>query len=647
MNRIYLIFIVVLGLLLRLYFLQHNDFVIDSDEAIVGLMAKHILQGTRYPIFYYGQDYMGSMEGILTSLVFSLFGQSNVCLKVVPLLFSVLHIWLTYLIARHFVSPRFSLLAAAFCAFGPNALILWSSKTRGGFIEIVALGSLCFLLAFKILDLKKFKSSLFLLTFLLGLGWWTNNQIVFYIVPMALFCGFYVFKNSTYLEFIKLALISVFSFLIGSAPFWYANIFLEPQWATFKVLFGGTENVNVISNFKGYLSDAIPMILGAKKFWTETDFFWGATVLGYLLIVLAIFFSWRFLSTNNSRKKLSLILSFVFTVALVFCFSKFGWLSQAPRYLLPLYSVLPVLYAIAAAAIFNFLGKQSSLLYALCVFLLQLYPLFTANGMLEGTPFVFGGQRVEKDHTALYKWLENEGYSYVDTNYWIGYRLAFETNERVKFQVFGEPQTVRIKEYQEGGLEQPLVYLLVPSEAAQVKNNLSRFGFHFRETLLGGYVVLDKIEATWKLGKQIPLTKEQIHSELKPEALPLMVDGDSSTRWGSAKPQAPGMSVDIDLSSYNRQITALELDFGNFSHDAPRHLQVLGQDLDGKWQVLSDLGDLGDAFSYFPDAQGRPSKKWIIRFSARNLRTIRLLQQGKHQIFDWSIAELKVYDNGI
>ena len=266
MNRIYLIFIVVLGLLLRLYFLQHNDFVIDSDEAIVGLMAKHILQGTRYPIFYYGQDYMGSMEGILTSLVFSLFGQSNVCLKVVPLLFSVLHIWLTYLIARHFVSPRFSLLAAAFCAFGPNALILWSSKTRGGFIEIVALGSLCFLLAFKILDLKKFKSSLFLLTFLLGLGWWTNNQIVFYIVPMALFCGFYVFKNSTYLEFIKLALISVFSFLIGSAPFWYANIFLEPQWATFKVLFGGTENVNVISNFKGYLSDAIPMILGAKNF---------------------------------------------------------------------------------------------------------------------------------------------------------------------------------------------------------------------------------------------------------------------------------------------------------------------------------------------------------------------------------------------
>ena len=267
--------------------------------------------------------------------------------------------------------------------------------------------------------------------------------------------------------------------------------------------------------------------------------------------------------------------------------------------------------------------------------------------MLEGTPFVFGGQRVEKDHTALYKWLENEGYSYVDTNYWIGYRLAFETNERVKFQVFGEPQTVRIKEYQEGGLDQPLVYLLVPLEAAQVKNNLSRFGFHFRETLLGGYVVLDKIEATWKLGKQIPLTKEQIHSELKPEALPLMVDGDSSTRWGSAKPQAPGMSVDIDLSSYNRQITALELDFGNFSHDAPRHLQVLGQDLDGKWQVLSDLGDLGDAFSYFPDAQGRPSKKWIIRFSARNLRTIRLLQQGKHQIFDWSIAELKVYDNGI
>ncbi len=45
----------------------------NADEAIVALMARHILQGD-YPLFFYGQAYMGSLDAFLVALVFRLIG---------------------------------------------------------------------------------------------------------------------------------------------------------------------------------------------------------------------------------------------------------------------------------------------------------------------------------------------------------------------------------------------------------------------------------------------------------------------------------------------------------------------------------------------------------------------------------------------
>src|SRR4030067_2555737 len=54
-------------------FLLVSDVVpFNSDEAIVALMAKHILEGDR-PIFFYGQAYMGSLDAWLVALGFKLF----------------------------------------------------------------------------------------------------------------------------------------------------------------------------------------------------------------------------------------------------------------------------------------------------------------------------------------------------------------------------------------------------------------------------------------------------------------------------------------------------------------------------------------------------------------------------------------------
>jgi hypothetical protein len=57
----------------------------NSDESTIGLMALHIVQGREHPVFFYGQNYMGSGEAWLAAGLFGLFGTSLVALRL-PLL---------------------------------------------------------------------------------------------------------------------------------------------------------------------------------------------------------------------------------------------------------------------------------------------------------------------------------------------------------------------------------------------------------------------------------------------------------------------------------------------------------------------------------------------------------------------------------
>lgn len=210
--------ILALGLVLRLLPLFATNWTIDSDEAIVGLMAKHFSEGKPWSIFYYGQNYMGSLEPTLVAALFLLTGPSAVALKAVPLLFSLAHIVLVYLLAREFASRRAGLVAAGLTALAPSALVQWSAMARGGFIELVAIGSLCLLLTARFLkrDAKSLRDFA-ILSFLLGLGWWVNNQIVFYAAAIALVCGYVLLREVSWTRLGKFILVGGAVFAFGGA----------------------------------------------------------------------------------------------------------------------------------------------------------------------------------------------------------------------------------------------------------------------------------------------------------------------------------------------------------------------------------------------------------------------------------------------
>jgi hypothetical protein len=74
--------IVLLVVLLRsLVFVFWEQSYYDSDQAIVGLMAKHLIEGRAFPVFFYGQSYMLGVEAYLAAPVFLIAGISVATLK--------------------------------------------------------------------------------------------------------------------------------------------------------------------------------------------------------------------------------------------------------------------------------------------------------------------------------------------------------------------------------------------------------------------------------------------------------------------------------------------------------------------------------------------------------------------------------------
>ncbi|HEY2432475.1 MAG TPA: hypothetical protein VGI12_07350 [Vicinamibacterales bacterium] len=93
-------FVVIVAVIWRsavLVFWQQAQF--DSDQAVFGLMAKHLSEGRAFPVFMYGQSYILGVEAWMAAPLFLLFGPSVAALKL-PLL--IINVTVAVLLLRLF-----------------------------------------------------------------------------------------------------------------------------------------------------------------------------------------------------------------------------------------------------------------------------------------------------------------------------------------------------------------------------------------------------------------------------------------------------------------------------------------------------------------------------------------------------------------
>src|SRR5499427_10458023 len=117
----------------RLPFLLRADRFFDADEAVEGLMARHVLTG-EHPLFLWGQRYKGVPEIYLNAAVFRATGASVVSLKAVTLACFIVFLCVNFRLLERVCSRRIAWIATALFIAGPPSLVLW---TLSGSAEVV------------------------------------------------------------------------------------------------------------------------------------------------------------------------------------------------------------------------------------------------------------------------------------------------------------------------------------------------------------------------------------------------------------------------------------------------------------------------------------------------------------------------------
>src|SRR6266478_1276924 len=105
---------------------------VHSDEAIIGLMGKHILEGRHFPFYMYGQPYNAgaAWEAYLASVAFALFGVGVVPLKGCIVVLSLLCLFVFYRMGCALYDRRTAVFATVAFALTPS-LLKWHFQVRG------------------------------------------------------------------------------------------------------------------------------------------------------------------------------------------------------------------------------------------------------------------------------------------------------------------------------------------------------------------------------------------------------------------------------------------------------------------------------------------------------------------------------------
>jgi hypothetical protein len=342
-NIPYFLIILAVGLLVRFWPLSTLPF--DSDQAIVGLMGKHILEGA-FPWLYYGDPYSGILEPTLAAGAFLFLGINRTSLHLIPFIFSILFILSIYQLGNRLYNRAVGLMGMMLAALPPFYFGLYSAMAYGGYIEILWLGNLILLLSFTLADTRKpFPPGiLFFLGLLWGIAWWTYPLAAIYLITSGLF----LVLNRKEMVTRGQGIVPAAGFFIGSLPFWLwngSNLFPFLRFTHSGPSAGLLHKIslllaNILQAFVLPIRNELAFLVPSAK----VILIAGFIILLFFLtgvVGLAVGLIRRKAASWKSGADFLLLLFFVVFI-LLYTGTRFVESHDALRYLLPLYSLFPL-----------------------------------------------------------------------------------------------------------------------------------------------------------------------------------------------------------------------------------------------------------------------------------------------------------------
>lgn len=136
-ERVAIAVAILLVLFRCLVYLLYDHANFDSDQAIIGLMTRHLVEGRAFPLFLYGAGYMLAVGAWLAAPWIAIFGSTVAALHAsVVLTNAIVAALLVHGLVRHVgLRPLHALAASAFFVVPAPAAAKYISEAAGGNVE--------------------------------------------------------------------------------------------------------------------------------------------------------------------------------------------------------------------------------------------------------------------------------------------------------------------------------------------------------------------------------------------------------------------------------------------------------------------------------------------------------------------------------
>jgi hypothetical protein len=518
----------------------------NADEAVVALMARHILQGER-PLFFYGQAYMGSLDAFLVAAAFRLIGFEVWGIRLVQILLYggtvITTAWLGKSISGKW---QVGVIAAWLLAVPTVSMTLYTTVSMGGYGEMLLIGNLILLFAISIAKgtnsqhSRKWYLKWLGLGVLSGFGLWVFGLTLVYSISAVAFLVGINLKNdfqsaSKAGAYLRLddeggSSYSIRGNIWGSAGKWVlllaGAIIGALPWLVYAVDKGlsdlvielgggaiaGIESAGLATQLLHHALNlglfGTTVLLGLRPSWEIRWLglplapfvlsFWG--LVGFFAVKKTIR-DWK-LDLKSQDYSFSPLLSGVVLILLVgFILSPFG-ADPSGRYFLPI-SVVMTLFA--GQAIWSWMGKRGSAA-AIVVCIVLTFNLWGTVQTIKKTPPGVTTQIdavTQVDHRydrELIEFLRSEGEMFGYTNYWVAYPLAFLSNEDLVYiprlpyhpDLRYTSRDDRYEPYQQSVMQATKAAYITthnPQLDEKLRNGFERLGVTWKENVIGDYLV--------------------------------------------------------------------------------------------------------------------------------------------------------------
>ena len=215
---------------------------LDSDEGTMGLMGMHIAFHREWPIFFYGQGYMGAFEAYVAAVMFRLFGVSTFTLLLGLIVMYTLFLIVMYRLTSLLYTKSLALITLILLCLGSNPMLTRELVAIGGYPETLLFGSILMLLSCWLVldsngDISSSERRRRLWAYsawglVAGLGIWTHVLVAPFVLMGGILLLLFCWRELLGWPIVCL----IATLLIGALPMIIYNIYATPGQSTLSYI---------------------------------------------------------------------------------------------------------------------------------------------------------------------------------------------------------------------------------------------------------------------------------------------------------------------------------------------------------------------------------------------------------------------------